>query len=93
MTEQKTDVKTESNEAQSRSDPLGKVSRRGAMAAVVAALGISGLTGQVSAQTGNVGTAENPYERFYTNYVVFEPVTSTPTDIPDGALHLRGDQL
>jgi hypothetical protein len=57
------------------------------MAAVVAALGISGLTGQVSAQTGDVGTAENPYERFYVNYVVFEPVASTPTDIPDGALH------
>ena len=89
MTEQKTDVKTESNEAQSRSDPLGKVSRRGAMAAVVTVLGISGLTGQVSAQTGDVGTAENPYERFYTKYVVFEPVTSTPTGIPDGALHLR----
>jgi len=59
------------------------------MAAVVTVLGISGLTGQVSAQTGDVGTAENPYERFYTKYVVFEPVTSTPTGIPDGALHLR----
>lgn len=95
MTDEKEeDLETESNRQQAQTQSVDSmVSRRGAMAAVVAVLGISGLTGHVSAQTNNVGTAENPYERFYTNYVVFEPVTSTPTDIPDGALHLRSDQL
>lgn len=84
----------EGTEAQSGTEPVvDMVGRRGAMAAVVTALGLSGLTGKVSAQTNDVGTASNPYRRFYVDYVVFNAVTSTPSNIPDGALHLRSDLL
>lgn len=65
--------------------------RRAAIASVVSAVGLAGLTGQVSAQSGKVGTNSNPYNTAFVTIVDFEARTSDPSSPNNGTMWYRGD--
>lgn len=94
-TEEPSDKQAESADSTSKQEPIALrdvVGRRTAMGAVVTALGLAGLTGQVSGQS-DIGTASNPYRRLYVSQgVVFTGITSS-SGLPEGTLHVRSDQV
>lgn len=82
-----TDEQPQSEERISLNEAVG---RRTAMGAIVATLGLAGLTGQVSGQS-DIGTASNPYRwLFVSQGVVFVGVTSS-SGLPEGTFHVRSD--
>jgi len=66
--------------------------RRAALAAVLSTVGLAGLTGQVSAQSGNVGTSSNPYQTAYVDTLTFVGRTSDPSSPSDGQMWYRSDK-
>jgi len=65
--------------------------RRAAIASIVSAVGLAGLTGNVSAQSGNVGTSSNPYQTAYLDTLTFVGRTSDPSSPVEGQIWYRSD--